>query len=161
MYKIIGGDGKEYGPVSAEQLRQWFAEGRVNAQTKVLAEDSTEWRTLAAIGEFAGLVGVPPVTPPVTPSARPYQVTFDIPTYLAPAILVTLFCCLPFGIPAIVFAAQVNSKRAAGDIEGAKESSQKAKTWCWVSFFCWLAMVAIYLLVFALVGFNRSVGHHF
>ena len=35
MYKIIGADGNEYGPITTEQLRQWLAEGRVNAQTKV------------------------------------------------------------------------------------------------------------------------------
>jgi len=38
MYKIIGADGKEYGPIPAEQLREWIAEGRANAQTKVLPE---------------------------------------------------------------------------------------------------------------------------
>ena len=41
MYKIIGADLKEYGPVSVEQLRQWISEGRVNAQTKVQAADAT------------------------------------------------------------------------------------------------------------------------
>jgi hypothetical protein len=41
MYKIIGADGKEYGPVSTEQLRQWLTEGRVNNQTRVLAEGGT------------------------------------------------------------------------------------------------------------------------
>ena len=35
MYEIIGADGKEYGPISFEQIRQWIAEGRVNAQTRV------------------------------------------------------------------------------------------------------------------------------
>jgi len=57
-----------------------------------------------------------------------------IPNYLAAAILVTIFCCLPFGIPAIIFAAQVNSKIAAGDIRGAQEASRMAKMWCWISF---------------------------
>ena len=33
MYRIIGGDGREYGPISLDQMRQWIAEGRVNAQT--------------------------------------------------------------------------------------------------------------------------------
>jgi hypothetical protein len=47
MYKIIGADLKEYGPVSAEQLRQWMAEGRVNGQTKVQAADATEWKAMA------------------------------------------------------------------------------------------------------------------
>jgi len=37
-YKIIGADGLEYGPVSAEQIRQWMAEGRVNSKTKLQAE---------------------------------------------------------------------------------------------------------------------------
>ena len=53
MYKIIGADQKEYGPVSAEQLRQWINEGRVNAQTRVLPEGTTEWKTLAELPEFA------------------------------------------------------------------------------------------------------------
>jgi uncharacterized membrane protein len=53
MYKIIGADQKEYGPVTAEQLRQWLAEGRVNGQTSVQSEGATEWKPLAAFPEFA------------------------------------------------------------------------------------------------------------
>ena len=57
-----------------------------------------------------------------------------VPNYLAQSILVTLFCCVPFGIVSIVYAAQVNSKLMAGDYAGAVDASIKAKTWCWVSF---------------------------
>ncbi|HUJ11174.1 MAG TPA: GYF domain-containing protein [Verrucomicrobiae bacterium] len=64
MYKIIGGDGKEYGPVTAEQLRQWIVEGRANAQTKVQAEGSTEWKTLAEFPEFSGVSGTGTNLPP-------------------------------------------------------------------------------------------------
>jgi hypothetical protein len=53
MYKIIGGDGKEYGPITAEQLRQWIAEGRANFQTQVLPDGATEWTMVAALPEFA------------------------------------------------------------------------------------------------------------
>lgn len=53
MYKIIGADQKEYGPVTAEQLRAWLAEGRVNAQTQVLSEGETEWKALGDLPEFA------------------------------------------------------------------------------------------------------------
>jgi len=60
------------------------------------------------------------------------QVT--IPNYLVQAILVTLCCCLPFGIVSIVYAAQVNTKVKAGDIQGAVDSSGKAKMWCWIGF---------------------------
>ena len=58
MYKIIGADQKEYGPVSAEQMRQWINEGRVNAQTKVLADGTTEWKPLAEVSEFAEALGI-------------------------------------------------------------------------------------------------------
>ncbi len=58
----------------------------------------------------------------------------QVPNYLVQAILVTIFCCLPFGIVSIVFAAQVNGKVAAGDYAGATATSNKAKTWAWVSF---------------------------
>jgi uncharacterized membrane protein len=53
MYKIIGGDKNEYGPVSAEQIRQWIKEGRANNQTQTRAEGSDEWKPLAAFPEFA------------------------------------------------------------------------------------------------------------
>ncbi|QWR78965.1 CD225/dispanin family protein [Candidatus Magnetomonas plexicatena] len=57
-----------------------------------------------------------------------------IPNYLVYSILVTLFCCLPTGIVAIVYSSQVSGKVASGDFQGAVVSSKKAKTWCWVSF---------------------------
>jgi hypothetical protein len=52
-YKIIGADLMEYGPASAEQIHQWIAEGRVNAETKLQAEGTAEWRPLAETPEFA------------------------------------------------------------------------------------------------------------
>ncbi len=68
MYKIIGADGREYGPVTVEQLHQWIREGRANAQTRVQVEGSTEWKNLAEIPEFADTlrsVGAGPAPPPV------------------------------------------------------------------------------------------------
>ncbi len=81
MYRIIGADGKEYGPVSADQMKQWIAEGRVNLQTRVLAEGTTEWKTIAELPEFAAPTptpapGAPPPPPmsaiPVMPSTPVY-----------------------------------------------------------------------------------------
>ena len=69
----------------------------------------------------------------------------DVPNYLVQAILVTIFCCLPFGIVSIVYAAQVNSKLAVGDYAGAVEASQRAKTWAWWSFGVVVAGVVAYL----------------
>jgi hypothetical protein len=74
-----------------------------------------------------------------------------IPNYLAQSILVTLFCCWPLGIPAIVFSAKVNGKIVSGDIPGAMEASRKAKMWGWWSFGCGLALWVIYAILVALV----------
>lgn len=71
MYKIIGADQQEYGPVSAEQLRQWITEGRVNGQTKALAEGATEWRTLADLPEFADIFKAKVQPPPALAAAQP------------------------------------------------------------------------------------------
>ncbi|MBP5233663.1 MAG: CD225/dispanin family protein [Planctomycetes bacterium] len=56
-----------------------------------------------------------------------------IPNHLVGAILATIFCCMPFGVPAIVYAAQVNSRIAAGDLEGAMKASKNAKMWMLIS----------------------------
>ncbi len=69
MYKIIGADGKEYGPVSAEQLRQWLNEGRVNPQTRVIPEAGGNWSPLSTYPELSPSLGVPPMPPP-RPSDR-------------------------------------------------------------------------------------------
>ena len=68
-----------------------------------------------------------------TTHGGPASYTEHVPNYLIPSILVTIFCCLPLGIAAIVFAAMVNGKVAAGDIAGAQAASKTAKTLVWVS----------------------------
>ncbi len=132
MYNIIGSDGKQYGPVSIEQLRQWVSEGRINGQTQVQPVGAIGWQLLSTMTEFAAISGTP-TAPPVSPPPQAGAIG-SVPSYLVQSILVTLCCCLPLGIPAIVFAAQVNGKLKAGDIAGAEEASRKAKMWCWIAF---------------------------
>ncbi len=55
MYLIVGGDGKEYGPVSGADLRQWISEERLNARSLVKAESDAEFRPLSTFPEFADL----------------------------------------------------------------------------------------------------------
>ncbi len=68
MYRIIGKDGQQYGPVSAEQVRAWVAENRVNAQTLVRIEGTQDWKPLGSLPEFAADLKPPPAsaTPPPT-----------------------------------------------------------------------------------------------
>lgn len=70
-----------------------------------------------------------------------------IPNYLIQAIVVTVLCCLPTGIAAIVFAAQVNGKLQSGDLEGARNASRQAKRWCWISFGVGIVVTIIYFII--------------
>jgi len=90
----------------------------------------------------------------VIPPDQPLAV--NVPNYLVPAILVTVLCCLFTGIPAIVYAAQVNGKLATGDIVGAQEASKNAKMWCWISVGAGLLVAVFYTLLIVL----RVVSQH-
>ncbi len=90
-------------------------------------------------------------TPPPPPSnfgAPPPVGAATIPNYLWQSIVVTLCCCLPLGIVAIIFSAQVNSKLAQGDIAGAQEASQKAKMFLLIGVGVGLVATIIWGIVF-------------
>lgn len=76
MYIIIGGDGKEYGPISGEDLRKWIGEGRLSAQSQVKAESDAEFRPLATFPEFASAfapAAAAPGAPPSFPSGGEHE----------------------------------------------------------------------------------------
>jgi len=62
MYKIIGADGKEYGPVSIDQLRDWQAQKRFSAQTRVQVPGSNEWVPAGQVPELSSVFGPPATT---------------------------------------------------------------------------------------------------
>jgi len=77
MYTIIGGDGREYGPVTADQVRSWIAGGRANLETRAKAAGSDAWQTLGDFPEFSGSAPSPAAAPvpaaasTVAPTAAP------------------------------------------------------------------------------------------
>lgn len=72
MYRIIGIDNQQYGPVTAEQIRRWVAENRVHAQMPAQLEGTQEWKPLASFAEFADEFKAPPtLTPAQPPAAQP------------------------------------------------------------------------------------------
>jgi hypothetical protein len=71
MYKIRGADQKEYGPVSADQIRQWIAQHRLNAQSMAQFEGEPDWKPLSQFPEFALALAAGPETAPVAPAPLP------------------------------------------------------------------------------------------
>jgi len=72
--------------------------------------------------------------------------------WLVESILVTLFCCLPFGIVGIVNSASVNSRYDAGDYAGALSASQQAGKWTKIGFWVGLAVCVLYILFVFIIG---------
>jgi p-aminobenzoyl-glutamate transporter AbgT len=127
-----------------------------------------DWLPAAKVPEFSALASAgtlpagnpPPVvgSPYSPPSTIPPQTGngANIPNYLWQSIVVTIFCCWPFGIPAIVYAAKVDGLKARGDIEGAMAASASAKTWCIVSAGVILGFVVLWLIA-AAIGAATSI----
>src|SRR5436190_23653164 len=96
MYRIIGADGKEYGPVPADQLRRWIAEGRADANTRIAVEGSLEWRTLGSFPEFACLLATVPRGPVLAPVQQTNSFAMAA---LVMGILSLTFCVCCYGLP--------------------------------------------------------------
>ena len=100
--------------------------------------------------------------PPPRPSqsfGAPPPPAGQIPNYLIQSILVTLCCCLPLGIVAIIFAAQVNQKLAAGDVAGAMEASANAKKWCWIGLISGIVINIIIWIVYGAAIYSQIMAN--
>lgn len=82
-------------------------------------------------------------------------------TWLVESILVTLFCCLPFGIAGIVHASKVESAFYAGDVDGAMRASQEAAKWTKIGFWIGAAVVILYVIFIAIVGVTGAANGGF
>jgi Interferon-induced transmembrane protein len=68
--------------------------------------------------------------------------------WLVESILVTILCCLPFGIVGIINAANVNSRFDAGDFEGADRASKEAGKWTKIGFWVGIASIVLVLIFY-------------
>ena len=132
-------NGQQAGPVSEEQLAELFRNGTVKPSVLVWNETMTEWTTIGKVEAFAAYapalpmaappapVDAPPTlsappplaAAPVTMSASPQGFApsgmAEPPTYLWQSIVEMLLCCLPLGIPALIFSTKVKPAFASGD----------------------------------------------
>ena len=147
--------GKQEGPVPVGRLKELLDAGQVAPTDLVWREGMAEWLPAAQVGELTG-AGVP-VQSSMVGGGAPPQAGYEpprhapsphqqVPNYLVPSILVTIFCCWPLGIPAIVFAAKVDGLVSRGDMQGAMEASRKAKMWTWISFGSGILSIFLYVV---------------
>ena len=165
---------QQLGPVSEEQLKSLLSSASLPGSSLVWKEGMTDWKPVTEIPELAMALTVSSPSAYTPPASNPYASPQSQPVrayapqtpmgppinsggILAFAICTTLLCCLPFGVVGIVFAAQINTKLAAGDYLGATESAKKAKMWSWIGFGLGLfVMIAYFILVFT-VGISSEM----
>jgi hypothetical protein len=171
MYRIIGADGREYGPISADQVRQWVAEGRAIATTRILTEGSTEWKLLGSLPEFSMLftAGAPTGAPAVFPAEPiPSQRTNGMATAglimgLASLIGIpfSLFCCclgLPFNVLGIIFSlvglSQIRNNPQLYTGRGLAIAGLLLSTLCLLFYVAWI----IFMMIFG--HWQEGLQHH-
>jgi hypothetical protein len=96
-YRIVGQDGKTYGPVAAETIREWLAQGRVESRTPVFVAGAADWTFIGLLPEFS-----PQANPATLGSLRPDLTLAKKTTGFATAGFVCgllSWCCCCCGFP--------------------------------------------------------------
>ena len=73
---------------------------------------------------------------------------------MAESILVTIFCCLPFGIVGIINASKVSSLYAQGNYDEAQRASADAKKWTIIGLCVGFVCIITYLVVYGFAAFT-------
>ncbi|MFO7574244.1 MAG: CD225/dispanin family protein [Bacteroidales bacterium] len=124
------------GPLTLDELKK----RNINRETPVWCHPMPTWKPAGELPELEEMFSMipPDFRPGVNSQTRPTsaRAQFNMPkSWLVESILVTLFCCLPFGIVGVVYASRVDSKYAQGDYEGASQASREAGRWTQIGFF--------------------------
>lgn len=136
-YYILNGS-EQQGPYTIDQLR-----GRLTPQTYVWREGLADWIQASNLPELSAVL--------LPEGSVPASGVVKHKDYLVESIIVTLLCCLVFGILGIVYSVQANSAFSSGNITAANEFSAKAKQWVTYGFWCGIAEAGIGLLLFIIV----------
>jgi hypothetical protein len=161
MYRIIGADQKEYGPIDANQLRQWISQGRAFAQSLVKLDGSSEWKPLGSFPEFAGVS--PQSHPPVVGSNMPpaNEAISTIIPYKNPQALIAyylgVFSIFPFIGLFLGIAAFILGIRGLGFARTHPGSKGRVHAWIGIVAGGFFGLVYLILSVLLVIGIaNRK-----
>ena len=101
-YQIIGGDGKEYGPISAERVTNWLQEGRANGDSRIREVGAEEWQCVRDLPEFASAFSTAFSEPPAGPVTPTPPVAGQFPQQKPGKIQAIAIITLVQGIMAII-----------------------------------------------------------
>lgn len=136
-------DGEQAGPFSIEELKSQ----NINPNSLVWYQGLSEWVEAKTIAELEPLFSSPPPTPTENETPEISEPNIQRPkTWLTEAILVTLFCCLPFGVVAIVNASRIDSLYNSGRYSESIRASDQAKTWVNASFWTAVGIALLYFI---------------
>lgn len=153
MKFFIVENNQQAGPFTIEEM----AAHGVTPSTPVWREGMSDWAPAGNIPELAPLFSSAGPVPQAAQSFDSIDAGTEVcpKTWLAESILVTLFCCIPFGIVGIVKACSVSSRFSIGDFAGARKASADAKKWTTIGFICgivWIVFYAIFVVIAGLTG---------
>lgn len=133
-YYIIENNERQ-GPFTLEELPKH----NITAQTMVWSVGFTAWKQAKDVPELAGILSEMP--PSITTSVAMPK------TWLVESILVTCFCCLPFGVVGIIYSTKIEPLYQRGQYEQAQHYSELAKKWTLWGLFSMVAFIVLYLIV--------------
>lgn len=149
MYRIIGADQREYGPVSGDELRRWIREGRANAQTRIRMEGGTEWRPLGSLPEF--VTALPATTFATTPAFEPQTRTSGMAIAGFVLSLFSIPCCTTLFIPLLGFIFSI-----IGLVQTHRDPWMRGKGLAVAGLILSLILLLLSLFFWCLIGFSAS-----
>lgn len=134
-YYILANNVKQ-GPFQKEELIQ----KGITGNTLVWSAGMSDWKKASEVADLADILQQMPPEPPQSMQIMPK-------TWLLESILVTLFCCLPFGIVGIINATRVENLYLSGQYDMAEYYSREAKKWTIWGLVSSVILVMLYLFL--------------
>lgn len=139
------------GPMNVEQIRMGMQQGSITPDCVYCTPEMPQWKPLNTLPGLTP-AGVPMGVPQPMGGGMPYgQVPMQPQpnNYLVWSILVTVLCCVPFGIVAIIKSNEVNTFWAQGRVNEAKQAAEAAKKWCIYGVVGSVIGIILYILLIA------------